>query len=177
MTGRPPDDRVEDWALSRLLVTASRLVEQDISTQLRPHELTHAGFGVLALVQRAQLSQREIAEATRVEEQTISRTVDRLERLGMVTREHDPNDRRRFLVTVTRHGRATFRAATRHDLAEEVLTGLPEADALRLALATLIRRLGGEGFVSLDEPGSVAAASADDHTGTPGGTRLGDRVD
>ena len=171
MTSRPRDNRVEpdpveenpverepveQWALSRLLVTASRLVEHDISDQLRPHELTHAGFGVLALVQRSPLAQRDIAAATRVEEQTISRTVDRLQRLGMVTREHDPHDRRRFLVTVTAHGRSTFRAATRHDLAEEALRDLPEAGALRVALAALIRRLGGQEFVSLDEPGAIA---------------------
>lgn len=148
----PGDAPVEDWALSRLLVTASRLVEHDIAGQLRPHDLTHAGFGVLALVHHAPLSQRQIASATRVEEQTISRTVDRLERLDMVRRERDPADRRRFLITATPRGRATFAQATRHDLAEDALRDLPEAETLRIALATLIRRLGAEGYVPGHEP-------------------------
>ena len=148
----PGDSPVEEWALSRLLVTASRLVEHDIAGQLRPHDLTHAGFGVLALVHHAPLSQRQIASATRVEEQTISRTVDRLERLDMVRRQRDPADRRRFLITATRRGRATFAQATRHDLAEEALRDLPEAETLRIALATLIRRLGAEGYVPGHEP-------------------------
>jgi MarR family transcriptional regulator, organic hydroperoxide resistance regulator len=95
------DTPVQTWPLSRLLITASRLVEHDIAEQLRPYNLTHASFGVLALVQLAPHSQRELAQATRVEEQTISRTVDRLERMGMVSRERDPGDRRKFLVTVT----------------------------------------------------------------------------
>ena len=114
-----PDAPVQTWTLSRLLITASRLVEHHIAEQLRPYHLTHASFGVLALVSRGPISQRELAHATRVEEQTISQSVDRLERLGMVTREKDPTDRRRFLVTMTDAGREAFRQATRHDHAEQ----------------------------------------------------------
>ena len=72
------DMPVEQWPLSRLLITASRLVEHDIAVDLRPYHLTHASFGVLALVQGGSMSQRQLAGATRVEEQTISQTVDRL---------------------------------------------------------------------------------------------------
>ncbi len=145
---------LDTWPLSRLLITASRLVEHDIAQQLRPYHLTHASFGVLALVHAAPMSQRQLAQATRVEEQTISQTVDRLERLGMVTREKDPADRRRFLVTATAQGSDAFRHATRHDRAEHALEGLPEAEHLRLSLAELIRRLGGEDYVPAVEPGA-----------------------
>jgi DNA-binding MarR family transcriptional regulator len=148
-----PDAPVESWPLTRLLITASRLVEHDIAAQLRPYRLSHATFGVLAMVQSAPHSQKELAQATRVEDQTISQTVDRLERMGMVRRERDPGDRRRFLITVTEAGREAFRHATRKDHAEQALEGLPEADALRAGLATLIRRLGGEGYVPAQEPG------------------------
>lgn len=147
-----PDDRLEQWPLSRLLITASRLIEHDIALQLRPYNLTHASFGVLALVSAHPLSQRDLAHATRVEEQTISQTVDRLERMGMVTRERDPNDRRRFLVTMTDLGQQAFRQATRHDHAEQALAGLPEADHLRASLATLIRAMGGHDFVPAVDP-------------------------
>ena len=146
------DAPVENWPLSRLLITASRLVEHDIAEQLRPYHLTHASFGVLALVSLGPLSQRDLAHATRVEEQTISKTVDRLERMGMVSREKDPDDRRRFLVTMTATGRRAFRQAIRHDHAEQALAGLPEAEHLRSSLAALIRALGGEGYVPAVEP-------------------------
>lgn len=145
---------MDDWPLSRLLITASRLVEHDIADELRPYNLTHASFGVLALVHARPLSQREIARSSRVEEQTISQTVDRLERMGMVTRERDPHDRRRFLVTATGVGKRAFRHATRKDHAEQVMAGLPEGDHLRAGLMELIRRLGGEGFVPAQEPGA-----------------------
>lgn len=146
------DVPVEQWPLSRLLITASRLVEHDIAVDLRPYHLTHASFGVLALVQGGSMSQRQLAGATRVEEQTISQTVDRLERMGMVTREKDPADRRRFLITVTEPGKAAFRHATRQDRAEQALEGLPEAEHLRVALATLIDRLGGHDYVPAVDP-------------------------
>jgi DNA-binding MarR family transcriptional regulator len=147
-----PPAALEHWPLSRLLITASRLVEHDIAVELRPYQLTHASFGVLALVHNAPMSQRELARTTRVEEQTISQTIDRLERMGMVTRERDPHDRRRFLVTASDQGTAVFREATRQDRAEQALEGLPEAGHLRLALAALIRRLGGEDYVPAVEP-------------------------
>ena len=131
----------QEWPLSRLLITASRLVEHDIALQLRPYNLTHAGFGVLTLIHPHPMSQRELARATHVEEQTISQTVDRLERMGMVTREPDPDDRRRFLVTATPAGKRAFRNATRKNRAEQVLTGLPEADQLRAGLIAVIREL------------------------------------
>ena len=146
------DAPLERWPLSRLLITASRLVEHDIAQQLRPYNLTHASFGVLALVSLGPMSQRDLAHATRVEEQTISQTVDRLERMGMVTREKDPADRRRFLITMSDVGSQAFRHATRHDRAEQALAGLPEAEHLRSSLAALIRRLGGEDYVPAVEP-------------------------
>jgi DNA-binding MarR family transcriptional regulator len=154
----PGDDPVEQWPLTRLLVTASRIVEHDMSAHLRPRDLTHAGFGVLALLQRGPRSQREIATATRVGEQTISRTVDRLVRLGMVTRETDSGDRRRHVITVTPQGRRTFRQATSRDPVEEALEHLPDREALREALTALIHQWDGAGFVSLDEPGPIARA-------------------
>ena len=145
-------ETVDDWPLSRLLITASRLVEHDIAVQLRPYNLTHASFGVLAMVHAHPMSQRDLAHATRVEEQTISQTVDRLERMGMVTRERDPQDRRRFLVTATGVGKRAFRHATRKDRAEQVMAGLPEAEQVRAGLAELIRRLGGQEYVPAEEP-------------------------
>ena len=152
MTVATSDDSVQTWTLSRLLITASRLVEHHNAEELRPYNLTHASFGVLALVSRGPVSQRHLAHATRVEEQTISKTVDRLERMGMVPREKDPDDPRRFLVTMTDVGRHAFRQATRHDHAEQALAGLPEAEQLRSALATLIEAMGGEEYVPAVEP-------------------------
>mgnify|MGYP000943004516 CR=1 FL=1 len=98
----------QEWPLSRLLITASRLVEHDIALQLRPYNLTHAGFGVLTLIHPHPMSQRELARATHVEEQTISQTVDRLERMGMVTREQGRGEDGRM-----RHGAQSWNHGAR----------------------------------------------------------------
>lgn len=148
-------DDTQQWPLSRLLITASRLVEHDIASNLRPLHLTHASFGVLALVDREPLSQRALAQATRVEQQTISQLVDRLERDGMVTRERDPNDRRRYLVTVTASGRRAVRRATTLDQADKILDGLPQSHQLRASLVALIERLGGRDDVPAFDPGTA----------------------
>lgn len=104
----PGDDDVTTWATGRLLSTAARLVEQRWNEGLAAHGLTHAGFGVLAHLLQQPLSQHEVAARTKVEDQTMSRTLDRLERAGHVDRSPDPADRRRRLVRLTDAGRAAF---------------------------------------------------------------------
>lgn len=130
-----------DWSVSRLLVTAGRLVEQELAQSLRPLNLTPAGLGVLQQLEDEPRAQRDLARSARVEEQTISQVVDRLERLGMVERRPDPNDRRRHLVTLTRRGRSVLRKCADLDTETE-LTGLPQADRLRAGLLEVLRRLG-----------------------------------
>ncbi|MEZ5184427.1 MAG: MarR family transcriptional regulator [Candidatus Nanopelagicales bacterium] len=149
MPAAPP---IEQWPLSRLLITAGRLVERDIARELRPYHLSHASLSVLSLVQGQPLSQRALAQATRVEEQTVSQTVDRLERMGLVTREKDPADRRRFMITVSAAGAAVLRRAAGKDHAEQALRDLPEAEHLRSSLLTLLRRFDAEDLVAAAEP-------------------------
>jgi len=50
------------------------------------------------------LSQTDMARLAKVETQTMSRTVERLERAGFIERRADDNDRRRMLVTRPRAG-------------------------------------------------------------------------
>lgn len=101
-------DHPAGWPTGRLLSTAARLVEQRWNEALARYGLNHAGFGVLAHLMGGPLSQHEVAALTKVEDQTISRTLDRLERQGHVRREPDPADRRRRVVHVTTEGRTAF---------------------------------------------------------------------
>lgn len=104
------------WPTGRLLSTAARLVEQRWNEGLARFGLTHAGFGVLAHLMSGPLSQHQIAGLTKVEDQTISRTLDRLERQGHIRREQDSADRRRRVVSVTGSGREAFVQVTRSEL-------------------------------------------------------------
>jgi DNA-binding MarR family transcriptional regulator len=130
------------WPVGRLLSSASRRVERDWNAHLSAWDLNHASLAVLAHLLRAPMSQRELATASGVTEQTMSRVLARMERTGYVTRSPHDHDRRRHVITITDSGRATFGVASDRELAETMVTrGLtPEqAEQLRLLLAVVAR--------------------------------------
>ncbi len=131
-----------EWSLGRLLSMAARLVEQDWNNWLASRGMTHAGLLALHVLETGPHTQRELAAASMVEEQTMSRVLDRLERAGHVTRERDPEDRRRLIVRSTTTGRQAYRAAIDADVANTIITdGLEESDAFRRMLIQLILSL------------------------------------
>ncbi len=97
-------DAMAGWPTGRLLSTAARLVEHAWIEALEKLGLTHAGLIVLHLLDAGPLSQTELARNARVEVQTMSRTLERLEREGYVIRERHPRDGRRHVVTRSASG-------------------------------------------------------------------------
>lgn len=139
------DPPPEQWPAGRLLSTAARLVEHAWNAHLAEHGLTHAGVLVLHLLGDGPLSQQALATASQVEAQTMSRTLDRLERTGHVRRTRDTTDRRRVLVSRTARGTRVLRGATATATADRlVLEGLADPDAFRRDLVAIIARLGGD---------------------------------
>lgn len=124
------------WPNGRLLSTAARLVEHAWVEALGTLGLTHAGLIVLHLLAGGALSQTELARQARVQTQTMSRTLDRLEREGLIARIRDERDARRHLVTRTDAGTAVWQDA-RH-LESDIFPPLDNADELRAALLQII---------------------------------------
>jgi len=133
---------MSEWPTGRLLSTAARLVEHAWAEALEQQGLTHAGLIALHLLDSGALSQTDLARRARVENQTMSRTVERLEREGLVTRTPDQSDRRRQLVTRTEAGQAVW-ARTR-GLEAEVFPRLADPQDLRNTLLEIIRSTSGE---------------------------------
>jgi MarR family transcriptional regulator, organic hydroperoxide resistance regulator len=135
-------DDPADWPTGRLLSTAARFVEHRWNEGLARFGLTHAGFGVLAHLLQGPLSQHQVAELTKVEDQTMSRTLDRLERAGHVERLQDPGDRRRRLVSLTGSGREAFTTVARSgldlDLVDERVAAVCDLDDFRRGLLALL---------------------------------------
>ncbi|MEJ8282945.1 MULTISPECIES: MarR family winged helix-turn-helix transcriptional regulator [Curtobacterium] len=128
------DDTTEQWPLGRLLSAAARSVERDWDERLRAIGLPHAALiAVDILIRTGPTGADTIARTARVQPQTMSRTLERMERDGLVERTPHPDDRRRRLVTVTDHGRRAWETA-RH-IEREVL---PDDPALRTALTDLL---------------------------------------
>ena len=130
------EHRPENWPLGRLLGAASRAVERSWADALEQRGLTHAGLIVLHLLELGFDSQSDLARMAQVEPQTMSRTVDRLEREGLVTRAPDPADRRRHVLAITDAGRAAFAAV--RGLEDEVFPAVDDPAALRAALLQIV---------------------------------------
>ena len=129
------------WSTGRLLSTAARRVEHAWDEHLDRWQLSHASLPVLALLVAGDHSQRELAAAMSVTDQTMSRMVARLERAGYVARRRDPGDKRRRVVVLLPRGAAVLAEASDPGRVEALATsGLTAAQVqdLREALITLL---------------------------------------
>ena len=129
-------DRVAEWPTGRLLSMAARLVEHAWSETLEQRGLTHAGLVALHLLDGGARSQTELAREARVQTQTMSRTLERLEREGYVARTRAEEDARRQVVTRTDAGAAVWREA--QSLEADVFPPLKDPDGVRTALLEII---------------------------------------
>lgn len=137
-------DDVTSWPTGRLLSRAARLVEHAWDAYLHDVGLTHAAIPALVALGAGPRTQRELAAASRVEEQTMSRTLDRLDRAGYVARGRDPQDRRRLLVRRTPAGSQVLTTVSAAMGPQELLPGhaLDRPEVLRAELVAIIERLG-----------------------------------
>lgn len=130
------DDAPAEWPLGRLLAAAARSVEREWDERLRAIGLPHAALIALDIVIRTGPTGADtLARTARVQPQTMSRTLERLERDGLIERGPHPADRRRRVVAVTDQGRAMWDTA-RH-IEREVL---PDDPTLRTALARILSK-------------------------------------
>jgi DNA-binding MarR family transcriptional regulator len=149
-TEAPGEDGMESWPIGRLLSTAARLVEHAWADALEELGLTHAGLIILHLLGHGPLDQTELARRARVETQTVSRTIDRLERQGFVERTPDVADRRRRLVARTPAGEAVWAAS--RSLEAEMFPTLDDPELVRRALLGVIRSMSKIRWTDVGEP-------------------------
>lgn len=132
---------MEQWPTGRMLSAVARRVEQEWNAHLAHWDLNHASIPVLFHLAGGPLSQRDLARASGVTDQTMSRVLTRLERSGYVERHPHPDDARRHAVVLTDAGRRALVAAGDPRIAEEMsIKGLsPEQVAqLRDLLAVML---------------------------------------
>lgn len=127
------------WPLGRLLSTAARMVEHEWNAYLESLGLTHAGLLALDALGAEVHTQRSLAAACHVEEQTMRRVLERLERTGHVSRRRDLADRRQLAVEATAEGRRAHRAALAGDIADTLVAEkVDDPEALRALLGQLV---------------------------------------
>lgn len=137
---------MEQWPTGRMLSAVARGIEHEWNAHLARWGLNHASIPVLYHLLGGPRSQRDLARASGVTEQTMSRVVARLERSGYVERHPHPDDARRHDVVMTEAGRTVLAEAGDPRVAEEMsIRGLDAEQVAQLrALLTVMLRAHGE---------------------------------
>ncbi|WEK04263.1 MAG: MarR family transcriptional regulator [Candidatus Devosia phytovorans] len=112
---------------------AARLLVRELDRQLAPLGLTPAHMPVLMALEAGDMTQKAIAQQAAVEQATMTATLNRMERDGLVIRRPNPQDGRSMLVSLTPLARGKLpqvaqAAQTINALAMETLT---EAERLQ----------------------------------------------
>lgn len=119
MTTRVPEtvDDFTGFLLYRLGTEAARIIERTLA----PLGLGAREVRLLGLIPAEGLSQRSLGELAGLDRTTMVGVVDRMESAELVERHRSTTDRRRYVITVTEHGRTirdralTALATAEHD--------------------------------------------------------------
>ncbi|MFE2105596.1 MarR family winged helix-turn-helix transcriptional regulator [Kitasatospora sp. NPDC059463] len=112
------------------IMRAHQILLSRVDAVLKPYGLTFARYEALVLLtfsRTGELSLSKIGERLMVHPTSVTNTVDRLERAGLVARRPNPLDGRGVLAAITDRGREVVEGATRELMTMEF--GLEEYDA------------------------------------------------
>ena len=133
------------WPTGRLLVVAGRMAYQGFQDLLEAYDVTLAGLHVLGALRRGPRTQGEVAATCGIQTQSAGRTIARLVRQGLVTRQRDPADRRRWVIQLTDRGRRIVTTLGQGDrpgaLGSSLFDALEDQQQFRDELIRIIRRL------------------------------------
>ena len=126
----------------------ARLLAAALRERIEPHGVVPGQFAqLLALLEQDGVSQAELCRKVQIDQSTMTHTLRRMERDGLVSRSSDPADQRRSLIRLTPHAQEL--APTLVGAAREVnalaATGVSAADldTCMRVLATAIDNLQG----------------------------------
>lgn len=106
---------VEAMASATSLARSHQIVLGRVNQALTPFALTFSRYEALALLSFARngsMAMARMGERLQVHPTSVTSTIDRLERDGLVERAPHPDDRRATLATLTAEGRAKHAEAT-----------------------------------------------------------------
>lgn len=139
----------DEWESWNALLMLNRTVLRDLDTELRrEHALAVSEFDVLITLFNApgkRLGMSALADRSMLSPAGTTHLVTRLERDGLVRRELDADDRRKWFTVLTDKGDEALRAArrTHNDVLRRSFLAVTSA-AERQTLRRLWRRLSGE---------------------------------
>jgi DNA-binding MarR family transcriptional regulator len=142
-----PSLRAEAMQVVGRIIRLGRLYQDQVSTLLKPHELSYSDFDVLATLRRSghpfELTPTELQQSVLLTSGAMTACLRRLEDAQLITRRGDAEDGRRSSAKLSRRGQALVEKLIHHrfELAREELGGLSAREAA--ALVDLLRKLDG----------------------------------
>ena len=130
-----------------LLDVATRRITKFYNRRLRPFGITYNHLFILScLWEQDGVHVKELAQQLYLDSSSLTGHLDRLERVALVVRQDDPDDRRAIRVFLTEKGRhlqAQLEPIGK-ELKETLQRGVPpeRIAALRVALQNMNRKLG-----------------------------------
>ncbi|MEV1009962.1 MarR family transcriptional regulator [Streptomyces sp. NPDC049881] len=148
------------------IMRAHQILLAEVDAVVKPYGLTFARYEALVLLtfsKKGELPMSKIGERLMVHPTSVTNTVDRLVRSGLVTKRPNPNDGRGTLASITGEGRAVCDAATRDLMAMDFGLGAYDAEECGEIFAMLRPlRVAALDFESRDDgapaPGAAAGA-------------------
>ncbi|MFI7276434.1 MarR family winged helix-turn-helix transcriptional regulator [Streptomyces sp. NPDC049879] len=113
------------------IMRAHQILLAEVDAVVKPYGLTFARYEALVLLtfsKKGELPMSKIGERLMVHPTSVTNTVDRLVRSGLVTKRPNPNDGRGTLASITDEGRAVCDAATRDLMAMDFGLGAYDAE-------------------------------------------------
>ncbi|AEM81451.1 MarR family winged helix-turn-helix transcriptional regulator [Streptomyces violaceusniger] len=113
------------------IMRAHQILLSQVDAVVRPYGLTFARYEALVLLtfsKSGELPMSKIGERLMVHPTSVTNTVDRLVKSGLVDKRPNPNDGRGTLASITDRGREVVESATRDLMAMEFGLGVYDAE-------------------------------------------------
>ena len=100
-----------------------KVVRQDLINRFKKAniDITPEQWVILSQLEKKTMSQVDLAGQSFKDKHTVSRIIDLLQKKGFVDRTQDPDDGRRFLISLTELGRSETTKAKEHVYASREL--------------------------------------------------------
>ncbi|MEU1053647.1 MarR family transcriptional regulator [Streptomyces sp. NPDC005876] len=122
---------VPSMAAITSIMRAQQILLAEVDAVVKPYGLTFARYEALVLLafsKSGELPMSKIGERLMVHPTSVTNTVDRLVRSGLVAKRPNPNDGRGTLASITGEGREVVEAATRDLMAMDFGLGCYDAE-------------------------------------------------
>ncbi|MFE7765747.1 MarR family winged helix-turn-helix transcriptional regulator [Streptomyces sp. NPDC057438] len=122
---------VPSMAAITSIMRAQQILLAEVDAVVKPYGLTFARYEALVLLtfsQKGELPMSKIGERLMVHPTSVTNTVDRLVKSGLVDKRPNPNDGRGTLASITDKGREVCDAATRDLMSMDFGLGTYDAE-------------------------------------------------